>query len=213
MRALSGGENRRVSYRVSSFPGPDIPCHNQVGGSPLASRSYRLEALIQSAHRRSLTILGIEQAALAATLVFAGSTLVLITGTQFLNWYWIGILALIGTAAAGYRLLRRIPTAYDTAQLLDRRLALHDTISTAWHLHRNPELAASRAGQFQLAQAEKAAAGANPVAALPFRFKRSWALPLGLAAVACALFTVRYFVQRDLDFSRSLLPLNRNELA
>jgi hypothetical protein len=172
-----------------------------------------VEALIQSAHRRSLTILGIEQAALAATLVFAGSTLVLITGTQLLNWYWIGILALIGIAAAAYRVLRRIPSVYDTAQLLDRRLALHDTISTAWHLSRNPELASTEAGQFQLTQAEKAAYEVSAVAALPFRFKRSWALPLALAAVACALFTVRYFVQRDLDFTRSLLPLHRNELT
>lgn len=179
----------------------------------MASRSYRVEALIQSAHRRSLTILGIEQAALAATLVFAGSTLVLIAGTQLLSWYWIGILALIGMAAAAYRLLRRVPTAYDTAQLLDRRLELHDTISTAWHLTQNPDLAATGAGQFQLAQAERAAAEANAVVALPLRFKRSWALPVGLAAVACALFTARYFVQRDLDFSRSLVPLRINELS
>lgn len=179
----------------------------------MASRSNRVEALIQSAHRRSLTILGIEQAALAATLIFAGSTLVLITGTQLLSWYWIGVLALIGIAAAVYRLLRRIPSAYDTAQLLDRRLALHDTISTAWHLRRNPELAATGAGKYQLAQAEKAAGEANADAALPLRFKRSWALPLSLAAVACALFTVRYFVQRDFDFSRSLVPLRMNQLA
>jgi len=179
----------------------------------LASRSHRVQALIQSAHRRSLTILGIEQAALAATFVFAGATLVLITGTQLLSWYWIGILALVGIAAAAYRLLRRIPSAYDTAQLLDRRLALHDTISTAWHLNQNPELAATEAGQFQLSQAEKAAAEANAITALPLRFKRSWAIPLGFAAVACALFTVRYFVQSDLDFSRSLVPLRINELA
>jgi hypothetical protein len=172
-----------------------------------------VETLIRSAHRRSLTILGIEQAALAATLVLAGCTLVLITGTLLLNWYWIGILALVGLAAATYRLLRRIPSAYDTAQLLDRRLALHDTISTAWHLSQNPELAATEAGQFQLSQAEKAAAEANAIIALPLRFKRSWALPVGLAAVACALFTVRYFVQRDLDLSHSLVPLRLNELA
>lgn len=174
----------------------------------MASRSYRVEALVRSAHRRSLTILGMEQVALAASLVFAGSALILITGTQLLSWYWIAVLGAVGVVVAVLRLRGRIPSAYDTAQLLDRRLALHDTVSTAWHLNQHPELAASAAGQYQLAQAELAAQQVNTATALPLGLKRSWALALALGAVAFALFSVRYLVRHDLDFTQSLVPLH-----
>ena len=190
-----------------------MACDNQIGGKPLASRYYRVEALVRCAHRRSLTILGVEQVALMASLIFAGSALILITGTQLLSWYWIVFLAVAGLAAAMSRLRGRIPNAYDTAQLLDRRLALHDTVSTAWHVLQYSELAATAAGRHQLAQAELAAEQVNMAAAFPFRFRRSWALALTLGAVAFALFSVRYLVRHDLDFTSSIVPLHLDRLA
>jgi hypothetical protein len=112
-----------------------------------------------------------------------------------------------------FRLRGSIPSAYDTAQLLDRRLVLHDTVSTAWHVTQYSELAATPAGQYQLAQAELAAAQVNTAAVFPFGFRRSWALPLALGAVAFALFSVRYLVRHDLDFTRSIVPLHLDRLA
>ncbi|HJY06542.1 MAG TPA: hypothetical protein VJ323_09500, partial [Bryobacteraceae bacterium] len=60
----------------------------------MPGRSYRIDALVRSAQRRSLLVLGIEQAALAVSFVCAGAVLVLVTGTQILDWYWLLALAL-----------------------------------------------------------------------------------------------------------------------
>jgi hypothetical protein len=154
-----------------------------------------------------------EQAAIAASLVFAGSVLILILGTQLLNWYWLVVLAAAGLALAAYRLRGRLRSPYATAQVLDHRLTLHDTISTAWHLIRHPEIADTPAGRIQLQQAEAIAAQVDTKAAFPMRIQRSWALALALATVALALFSVRYLVRRDLDFNQSLLPVRFDRLA
>ncbi|MFZ0592464.1 MAG: hypothetical protein WAM39_18555 [Bryobacteraceae bacterium] len=179
----------------------------------MASRSHRVDAIVRCAHRRSLTLLGMERAALAVSLVFAGSAVILVAGTQLLSWYWLCFVAAIGLAGGAYRLRGRIPSAYDTAQTLDRRLALHDTVSTAWHINRHPEVGESAAGQYQLAQAEIAARNVNTAAVFPLALRRSWLMPLALGAVAFALFSVRYLVRRDLDFTQSLVPLHLETLA
>jgi hypothetical protein len=158
-------------------------------------------------------LLSIEQAAIAASLVFAGSVLILILGTQLLNWYWLVFLGAAGLVLAAYRLRVRLRSPYTTAQVLDHRLALDDTISTAWHLTRHPEIAETRAGRIQLRQAEAIAAQVDTKAAFPMRIQRSWALALALATVALALFSVRYLVRRDLDFKQSLLPMRFDRLV
>jgi hypothetical protein len=179
----------------------------------MAGRSYRVDALVRCAHRRSLTLLGVERAALAASLVFAGSAVILVAGTQLLSWYWLCFVAVVGLAGGAFRLRGRIPSAYDTAQTLDRRLALQDTVSTAWHLNRHPEIAETAAGRYQLAQAEIAARQVNSAAVFPLALRRSWLMPLALGAVAFALFSVRYLVRRDLDFTQSLVPLHIDTFA
>jgi hypothetical protein len=154
-----------------------------------------------------------ERGALAVSLVFAGAAVILVLGTQLLSWYWLGLVAVIGVAGGAYGLRGRIPTPYDTAQILDRRLALQDTVSTAWHLNRHPESAETAAGRYQLAQAEIVARQVNTAAVFPLALHRSWLIPLALGAVAFALFSVRYLVRRDLDFSQSLVPLHLETLA
>ena len=179
----------------------------------MASRSHRVDALVRRAHRRSLTLLGMERAALVVSLVFAASAIILVVGTQLLSWHWLLFIGFVGLAGGAYRLRGRIPSAYDTAQILDRRLALHDTVSTAWHLNRHPEAAETAAARYQLAQAEIAARQVNTAAAFPVAFRRSWLMPLALGAVAFALFSVRYLVRRDLDFTQSLVPLHLETLV
>ncbi len=179
----------------------------------MPGRSYRIDALVRSAQRRSLLVLGIEQAALAVSLVCAGAVLVLVTGTQILDWYWLLALALAGLAIGFVRLRKRALTRYAVAQALDRRLSLHDTISTAWYVGGRSEIAATPAGQTQISQAEALAATVDAARVFPYRGRRAWGLAFTLGALAFGLFTVRYLVRHDLDLRQSLVPLHLERLV
>jgi hypothetical protein len=179
----------------------------------LASRSQKIETLVRNAHRRCLALLCLEQGAVAASFVFAGCALILILGTQLLNWYWLVLLGGVGVAVAAIRVRRRMPTPYATAQTLDSRLVLYDSISTAWHLKQNPELADTPAGRVQLGQAETLAAEIDANSVFPVKLDRSWAFALALAALVLSLFSVRYLVQRNMNLSRALVPLHLERLT
>lgn len=179
----------------------------------MASRSQKIETLVRNSHRRCLALLCLEQGAIAASFVFAGCALILILGTQLLSWYWLVLLGAVGAAVAAIRVRRRMPTAYLTAQTLDSRLVLYDSISTAWHLKQNPELAETPAGRVQLGQAEALAAEIEANSVFPVKLHRSWAFALALAAIVLSLFSVRYLVQRNMNLSRGLVPLHLERLA
>jgi hypothetical protein len=179
----------------------------------LASRSQQIERLVLAAHRRYLTLLCLEQSAIAASFVFAGCALILILGTQLLNWYWLLLLGLLGVAIGGMRVRRRRSSAYLTAQTLDARLALFDSISTAWHVTQTPALAATPAGRLQIAHAEALAAEIDPDSVFPVKLQRSWTFALAIAAIALALFSVRYLVQRNMNLSHALVPLHLERLT
>ena len=67
----------------------------------------------------------------------------LVTGTQILDWYWLVALASAGLAIGFVRLRKRALTRYEVAQALDQKLALRDTISTAWYVSGRSEMAAT----------------------------------------------------------------------
>lgn len=169
--------------------------------------SQKIEILVRNAHRRRISLLLVEEAAIAASLVFAACILILLLGTQLLNWYWLVLVGGFGLALAGIRVRKRLPEIYFTAQALDTRLSLHDSISTAWYIGGVPEIAATPAGQLQLSQAEALASEVDPAAAFPVRMHNSWAFALALAALALSLFSIRYLVQRNTNLSQSLIPL------
>ena len=58
----------------------------------------------------------------------------LLVGTQILAWYWLASLASIGFALVLLRGRARPISPYRLAQILDRRLNLSDSLSTAWFL-------------------------------------------------------------------------------
>jgi hypothetical protein len=179
----------------------------------LASRSQKIESLVRNAHRRCLALLYLEQSAIAASFVFAGCALVLIVGTQLLNWYWLVLLGALGVAIAAMRVRRRLSSPYVTAQALDSRLALFDSISTAWHVTQTPSLADTPAGRLQLSQAEILAAEIDPKCVFPVKLQRSWTFALAVAAIALSLFSVRYLVQRNMNLSHALVPLHLDQLT
>jgi hypothetical protein len=51
--------------------------------------------LLSQARRRSITHLVMEQTALALTIGMGGVILLLLTGTQILDWYWVVLLTVV----------------------------------------------------------------------------------------------------------------------
>jgi hypothetical protein len=98
--------------------------------SSLDQRSS-LSELLARARRRCVAYLLLDQTALAVTIGMGGAILLLLTGTQILDWYWVVLLAVASLGTGMYRLRKTIPSVYTLAQRLDRRLHLADALSTA----------------------------------------------------------------------------------
>jgi hypothetical protein len=160
--------------------------------------------LIRRARQRYLGNELLAQGAWAASAGMAGVILLLIAGTQILDWpFLVAITA--GTLAVGtYRTLRRVPSAYTIAQLVDRRLFLSDTLSTALYFARTEAKGhdAMRAGQSQ--QAARVAARVDLQRAVPFAMPRAIYALASLALVASGLFALRYGFTRSLDLRAPL---------
>lgn len=172
----------------------------------MIEQSLALLRLLRRARRRFIGQIVFKQAALAASIAIGAFILLLLVGTQVLDWYWI-ILLLGGALAFGaYRTWRGIPSLYRLAQLLDSRLSLHDTLSTAYHF-RDGRV---RSEQVRVAQLESALAilpALDLRVALPHPRPRSLYAASGLAMVACGVFAVRYGVTQSLDLRPSLVRL------
>lgn len=179
----------------------------------MVTHPSRVEALVRNAYRRCLLVLGIEQGARAAALPFAGFVLLLLLGTQILNWYWLVPLVLAGVALAYWRVRRRGVTPYSVAQAIDHEFNLKDTISTAWYLKERPELSERPAASIQIAQADRLAADIDPNQVFRVRGRGAWAILGALATTAFALFGVRYFGQQHMDMRAPLVPLHFDQVA
>jgi hypothetical protein len=172
-----------------------------------------VKVLVESARRRRFFVLAVEQLALALTLVSAGAILLLLLGTQILAWYWLLLLAALGIGIAAYRIRARLANSYTVAQFLDRRLSLHDSLSTAWFLLSRPEGVNGEgtdhfSTRYQLEYAEQAARGVDPAAAFPLTGQRVWAIAGAVAAVAFGLFALRYLVTDSLNLRTAFIPVH-----
>ena len=163
---------------------------------------------MQSAWRRRLFVISVEQLAFTLSIVFAGVIIMLLLGTQILEWYWLLLLLAIGSGVAFFRIRQKIIARYRIAQILDERLALQDSLSTAWFL-RNEGAGTTdgHAARYQLEHAEQIAAGVQPIAAFPLVGRSAWAFTAVMAVVICGLFAVRYFVNSSLSLRPGLVSL------
>jgi hypothetical protein len=157
-----------------------------------------LDRFLQRAYRRHLTDVGLGQTIVAACVGAAGAILLLVVGTQILDWYW-PVLLFAGSFGAGlYRARKRLLTRYQIAQRVDIRLGLQDRLSTAYHFRQNggaPEAALDRIErQIEERVSDEDLARATPIM-LP---KAAYALA-GLVMAMGALLGVRYGVMRSLD--------------
>lgn len=170
--------------------------------------STRVGELLQSAYRRRLLVITVEQLAPALLAFLAGFILLLLLGTQILNSAWLVLLSIGALVLAVLRVRSRFLTRYRFAQLLDRRLGLNDTLSTAHFLLSSNGESSGAFARHQLQTAERVARSVNPVQAFPFAGQRAWALTGAVAAIAFGLFAVRYLVTSSLSLQQALIPIH-----
>lgn len=156
--------------------------------------------LIRKARRRLLYNDLLSQSVVAVCAALAAFILLLILGTEILNWYWLVITPVVALGIALYRVRQRVPALYVTAQIVDRRMELADTLSTAvFFSHEGASRAPAELRRRQCEQAERVAAGVDLRRATPYTMPRSVYSMVALLVVASSLFALRYGLTRRLD--------------
>lgn len=168
--------------------------------------------LITRARQRLLYNELLAQGTVAASAALAALIILLILGTEILDWYWLALIPAAAVAVAIYRVRKRLPSLYVSAQIVDRRLNLADALSTAVFFAGantgEPEMRRS-----QREQAERAAAGADVRRAIPYRLPRAAYGLAGLAVVASSLFALRYGLTRRLDLNEPMARILQQALG
>jgi len=173
------------------------------------SERSALTELVRQARMRQVRHLLFHQASFAASLGLGGAILLLILGTQILNWYWPVLLFVISLAAGAYRARNKVLSRYQVAQSLDQQLGFHDSLSTAVFFGEHPDRVVS-SRQFieqQKEAAEDLARSADVQRGLPFFAPRTLYVNAALAAIVCSMFGVRYGINHSLDLRPSLVRI------
>jgi hypothetical protein len=151
----------------------------------------------------------LSQGANAASAALLAFILLLLVGTQVLNWQWALLIPLAAAAAGLYRTRRRVPTPYRVAQIVDSRSELADTLSTALYFnegepasHISPEIR-----NLQLERANRAAESVDLRTAVPYKMPRTAYLMAALLLVASSLFALRYGLTKRLDLQQPLASI------
>ena len=166
--------------------------------------------LIARARLRHIRNLLIQQASLSFALLLGGAILLLVLGTQILNWYWLVILFVVSLAVSIYRGRNGILSRYRVAQSVDAHLGLYDALSTAYYfsqhseaIHSPPDLVAH-----QRDTAEDLARSADLRQGVPFFAPRTFYVNAALALAVASMFGVRYGITRSLDLRASLIHID-----
>jgi len=165
-----------------------------------------LQNLVRLARRRLLGNELLAQGANSASAALGAFILLLLLGSQILNWQVVAAVPLAAFALGLWLVRRRLPSRYVTAQIIDQRLGLADTISTALFFSEvNPQAAVSQdIREAQREQATLAAGKADARRAIPYCMPRGAYVAATLFLVASSLFALRYGISRQLDLRRPL---------
>src|ERR1700722_17703053 len=88
----------------------------------IVARGKTVHELIRRARRRFLNQELLSQGANTFSAGLAAFIVLLLLGTEVLNWYFAALIPLAAIAVGIYRAYRRRPSAYRTAQIVDHRL-------------------------------------------------------------------------------------------
>ena len=166
-----------------------------------------MRQLLARARKRVISHLVLDKGALALAIGMGGVVLLLLAGTQILDWYWPVLLAAVSLGIGVYQLRKFIPSVYVLAQRIDNKMGLADSLSTAVYFseHPKPGLESVCAVQFQ--EADRLAASVNLEQALPLARSRYLAPALVLLVAASGLFVTRYLMTGSVDLRASLLEM------
>ena len=173
------------------------------------SERSALTELVRRGRLRQVRHVLLHQASFAASLGLGGAILLLILGTQILNWYWPVLLFAVSLAAGAYRARNQVLSRYQVAQSIDQQLGFHDSLSTAVFFSEHPDKVVS-SRQFiehQKEAAEDLARSADVQRGLPFFAPRTLYVNAALAAIVCSMFGVRYGINHSLDLRPSLVRI------
>ncbi len=166
-----------------------------------------VERTVRAAAGRKLLVDGAEELGWTLLIVLSGVMLLLLLGSDIFAPQWLSLLVVTGLGITAWRLRKRRLLPYQVAQLLDRRLHLHDSLSTAYFLRSRPVIPADIATAYQLQQADQLASTVRPETSFPFSGNRIWLAAAALAVISSGLFCTRYLMTRSLDIAPSLIPL------
>lgn len=162
---------------------------------------------MENARRRVVSQLVLDKGSLALAIGMGVLVLLLIAGTQVLDWYWPLLIALVSLGIGVYQLRKNLPSVYQLAQRIDHKLGLADALSTAVHFGEHPKTGAEAVCALQRREAEKTAAGVDLTVALPYTRSRYLLPAAGLLLVAGGMFALRYAVIGSLDLQPSLIEM------
>jgi hypothetical protein len=169
--------------------------------------------LVHRARRRLFHNELFSQGTHAAAAILAAFILLLLAGTGLLDWRWIVAVSAIAVAAALYRAQQRLLPPYRAAQVVDRRMELADTISTAVYFEEQSGRVSSSIRQFQRERANQAAESVDVSLAVPYAMPRGIYLMAVLALVAGSLFGLRYGLIGHLDLHPPLAHMLAQQLG
>ncbi|HEY3836051.1 MAG TPA: hypothetical protein VGL72_05750 [Bryobacteraceae bacterium] len=174
-----------------------------------------IRQLLENARQRLLYNQLAAQFTLAVSLVLGALILLLLAGTQVLDWRILAVLIVCGAAFGLIRTLRRLPSLYQIAVLIDRRAHLFDTLSTAWifELGQGASQAPAEIAAGQRLQAETMARAVDLETALPFTMPRAVYAMAALFLIATSLFALRYGISRSLDLKPPITSMVMDALG
>jgi hypothetical protein len=149
----------------------------------------------------------IEQAAIAVSVGAIGVLLLLLVGTQILDWPWPVALFLVALGIGIFRIRRRHIPAYGTAQTLDRKLGLEDRLSTAFYFRRLAPKAPELVDVVENQAISRVHEG-DVERAMPYSFPRAGYAASALVFSAVVLLGVRYGVLHTMNLERPLARIN-----
>jgi len=166
-----------------------------------------VKQLLAQARKRVIGHLVLDKGALALTIGMGGAVLLLLIGTQILDWYWPLLLAAVSLGVGIYQLRKFVPSLYELAQRIDRKAALADSLSTAVYFSEHPKPGLESVCAIQFREADRLAAGVNLDQALPMSRSR-YLLPAAVLLLAASgLFVTRYLMTGSLDLRSSLIDM------
>ena len=165
-----------------------------------------MQNLVRRARRRLLGNELLAQGSNSASAALGAFILLLLLGSEILNWQVVAAVPVAAFAVGVYFVRRRLPSPYGTAQIVDRRLELADTISTAVYFSEiNPKAPVTpEIRDAQIEHAGRVARTADPKKAIPFLVPRGAYVAGVLLLVASSLFALRYGISKQLDLRRPM---------